>query len=864
MIKYLFLVLAVLSTEHSFARSKKKKKDEAPATTAAPAKDDKKSPFKSIKEITEKLSKTEGLFPLYQDSVTGKTYVEITGAQLGKEFIYFMYVLDGVVDAGYFRGAYASNAVISFHRAFDKIEIKTNNTDFYFDPKSEISKAADANINQPVLASEKIQAMTVDTLDSLGNTTVRYLIEADGIFLTETLSQIKPSRNPGAPPTAFSLGGLSSKKTKYMRLKNYPANTDVEVEYVYENPAPLSSGSEAVTDARNVSVKVRHSLIEMPVNDYQPRYDDPRVGYFLNQATDLTSVSVTPYRDKINRWHLVKKDSGAVLSEPVEPIVFWIENTTPAALRPVIKDAVERWNIAFEEAGFKNAVVCNIQPDTADWDAGDIRYNVIRWTSSPNPPFGGYGPSFKNPRTGQIIGADIMLEWIYLSNRFKLEKLFDIAGLSMEHEYSDHDGKHHFCSAGLHHGENLAFGQTMMEAYNFDDIQKDTFLIQCLIELVLHEVGHTLGLNHNFAGSYLASNDKWQDKAYGEKYGLSSSVMDYNIANISPDTSKQGLYFSIVPGLYDRWAIRYGYTSFDSPESEKKGLQAILAESNKREHLFFNDADDMRSAGRGTDPRAMLYDMTSDPIAYAVDQIKMNNKTFKKLKSKYPKENQSYQSLRSAYLSLSSRNASNFTVLSRWIGGVYIDRSFAGQDTTAPFTPVDIAEQKRAMKALAQYAFAPDAFSEETELYNSLQMQRRGYGFYGETELPRVHSRILNIQSQILKQILHVNTLEKIIDTRLYGNKYDINTVLADLTDAVLKDDITGNVNSLRQQLQQEYVRQLLEIIGVSRYSNVAKSSVYSEVLKIKKMASNIAGDNASRAHKQYLVYLIDQALDKK
>lgn len=863
MVKYVFLLLSVLATEHALAKSKKKKSDSEPVA-AASAKEDKKSPYKSIKEVTEKLVKSAGLFPMYQDSVTGKTYIEVTEKQLGKEFIYFMYVLDGVVDAGYFRGAYRDNVVLTFSKVYDKIEIKAINTDFYFDPKSEISKAADANINQPILAAEKIQAMTVDTLDTLGNKIVRYLIEADAIFLTETLSQIKPTRNPSAPATAFSLGSLSAKKTKYLRLKNYPANTDVEVEYVYDNAAPVNGGSQAVTDARNISVKVRHTLVEMPENQYQPRYDDPRVGYFLNEATDLTSTSVIPYKDKINRWYLVKKDTNAVISEPVEPIVFWIENTTPVALRPIIKDAVERWNIAFEQAGFKNAIICNIQPDTADWDAGDIRYNVIRWTSSPNPPFGGYGPSFKNPRTGQIIGADIMLEWIYLSNRIKLEKLFDVAGLSMEQEHEDIDGKHHFCSAGLHHSENLSFGQTMMETYDFDQIQKDTFLIQCLMELVLHEVGHTLGLNHNFAGSYYASNAQWQDKAFGEKYGLSSSVMDYNIANISPDTARQGLYFSIVPGLYDRWAIRYGYTTYKNADDENAGLKAILSESNKRENLFFNDADDMRSLGKGTDPRAMIYDMTSDPVTYAIEQIKMNNSTFKKLKTKYARDNQSYQPLRSAYITLSARNASNFTVLSRWIGGVFVNRSFVGQDTVTPFVNVPLADQKRAMAALAQYAFAPKAFDHEAELYNYLQAQRRGYGFYADGELPKIHSRILNVQSQVLKQLLHVNTLDKVVDTKLYGNQYDVNTILADLTDAVLKEDIAGNVNTLRQQLQIEYVKQLLEIVQATKYSNVSKSAAYFEVQKIRKMASNAGGDNSSKAHKQYIVYLIDNALEVK
>ncbi|MCO5247941.1 MAG: zinc-dependent metalloprotease [Chitinophagales bacterium] len=866
MIKYFLLSLSLLISTQGFSKSKKKQKETTTTTEVTEKKEKDKSAFKTIKEFTEKLSKpNEGLFPLYRDTITGKTYIEVNENQLHKEFIYFMYVLDGVVDAGYFRGAYRDNDVITFDRAFDKIEVKIVNTTYYFDPKLEISKAADANINQPIVVAEKIQAMAIDTTDTLGNVNVRYLIDADAIFLKESLSQIKPAKKPGSSPTAFSLGSLSATKTKYLRQQNYPDNTDVEVEYVYDNPAPVSSGKEAVTDPRSVSVKVRHSIIKMPENNYQPRYEDPRIGYFTSKATDMTTTSVTPYLDKINRWNLVKKDSNAILSEPVLPIVYWIENTTPAAFRPIIKEAVEKWNIAFEEAGFKNAVVCKIQPDTATWDAGDIRYNVIRWTSSPNPPFGGYGPSFKNPRTGEIIGADIMLEWIYLTNRVRYEKMFNIAGMAIEQNETELEDNPFLCSAGFHTSENLSYGKTMMDAYNFDSLQHDEFMKQCLTELVLHEVGHTLGLNHNFGGSYFASNDQWQDKEFGEKYGVSASVMDYNLPNISPDKNHQGQYFTTVPGLYDRWAIRYGYSVFENAVAEKQGLKEILSESTKREYLFFNDADDMRSPGKGNDPRAMIYDMTSDPLEYAIQQIKMNNATFSQLKSTYIKDGQSYHELRNAYLILSGRNTTNFNVISRWIGGVLIDRNFAGQkEGQQPFTAIELSEQVKAMNALAQYAFAPDAFDVEKELYNYLQMQRRGYEFYEKGELPKIHARIATTQSNLLKQLLHPNTLERIADTKLYGNPYSLDKMMSDLTKAVFKADIAGTVNSLRQELQINYVNSLLKVINSADYIDLSKSIAYAELQKIKKLATNTAGDAASKAHKQYLLYLIDKGLDKK
>ena len=162
----------------------------------------------------------------------------------------------------------------------------------------------------------------------------------------------------------------------------------------------------------------------MPDSNFKARMDDPRVGYFTHQVNDMTSVGALNYRDVIHRWRLEKKDPTALISEPVKPITWWIENTTPKELIPTIKKAGETWNLAFEPLGFKNAVVIKVQPDSATWDAGDIRYNVLRWASSPNPPFGGYGPSFVNPITGEILGADIMLEWVFVTNRIVSEETF--------------------------------------------------------------------------------------------------------------------------------------------------------------------------------------------------------------------------------------------------------------------------------------------------------------------------------------------------------------------------------------------------------------------------------------------------------
>ncbi|SFD15200.1 protein of unknown function [Pseudoalteromonas denitrificans DSM 6059] len=207
----------------------------------------------------------------------------------------------------------------------------------------------------------------------------------------------------------FKLGKLNDKKSRIVNKRSYDNNVDIVVDYVFNNANPSIYGSSAVTDPRSVSIKIQHSFVTLPKNDFKPRLDDARIGYFTQQYDQMTSSEWAPYQDVINRWDLKKKDASATLSEPIKPIVWWIENTTPYEWRNTIKEAVLSWNSAFEKAGFKNAMQVKVQPDDAKWDAGDINYNVLRWTSSPKPPFGGYGPSLANPLTGEIMGADIML-----------------------------------------------------------------------------------------------------------------------------------------------------------------------------------------------------------------------------------------------------------------------------------------------------------------------------------------------------------------------------------------------------------------------------------------------------------------------
>ena len=387
---------------------------------------EKKSEEKTIADLTKSSKKLEGLFEIYQDTINGKLKMVVSKDQFEKEFIYFSQIADGVVEAGRFRGSYQSEAIFQIKKYFDKIEFIAPNTSFYFDPTSPLSNSKDANISQAIFYSTKILAEDKEK--------EHYLIDVNKMFLSETLTRIKYPKRPGGSSSAFSLGSFDKEKSKVEEINNYPENTNLKTEYVYNNPSFLNGGSEAVTDARNVSIKVFHSMIAMPDENFEVRYADPRVGYFTTETNDMTTTATTNYRDMINKWRLVKKDPDAELSEPVKPITWWIENSTPNEWRDIIKYSVLQWNKSFEKAGFKNALEVKIQPDDAEWDAGDIRYNVLRWTSSPRPPFGGYGPSMVNPRTGEIIAADIMLEFVHFTGRVFYKKLYQDAAKNMSLE----------------------------------------------------------------------------------------------------------------------------------------------------------------------------------------------------------------------------------------------------------------------------------------------------------------------------------------------------------------------------------------------------------------------------------------------
>lgn len=825
--------------------------------------EDEEEEDETLEEAIKDLEKIEGLFTFYRDKEDGSLLMEISDEQLqdGVEFIYHLQTINGAANVGFFHslGDYAARNVIKFSRHFQNIMIEKQNTSFYFNPNNALSRDADVNLLPALVSVDEIIATSEDGK--------RFLIDADALFQGESIEQISPSPHPELSGSdSFGVGGINPDKTRVVDLRSYARNTNIVVSYTFDSATPVNYGGPDITDGRSVTVIFQHSFIAMPEPGYEPRYNDHRVGYFMERVTDLTDGSVTPYKDLINRWRLVKKDPAAKISEPVKPVTFWITNSTPIEYREIMRSAALEWNEVFEQIGFSNAIVVNIQPDDATWEPGDIEYNTIRWIAPPFPTYSGVGHTMANPRTGEIIAADILIENSLVSRMPDFERSFAESNLQRS---SDLIEKGRGYSKRCHYGEALkqqiAYGFVNATVMGADEGDLVELRNQAIYSFTMHEIGHTLGLAHNMRGTQYIPYKDVNDEKYVESGVLSGSVMDYPAINVAGRKEDQGRYYTGSPGPYDFWAIEFGYRpSLKDEAAEAARVGALLARSTEPGHAFGNDADDMRSPLWGIDPRVQIFDMSDDAIAYGSDLMATTEDRLGSLVERYRVEGDSWTDMRYAWLVLTGQKSGQARVIANYIGGVYVENATIGQDQI-PFTPVPLEDQKRAMQALSTHIFAPDAWMFSDEVLRHLKVQRRGWdhitGYGGED--PRIHDRVLAIQARALGVLLHPNTTKRMLDSGLYGNDYTPADVLQDLTDAIIVSDLQGAVNSYRQNLQLLYVNWLVGIAaerGVHAYP--VQSAALQQLKRIERMERQARSrDRSTSAHRGHVRHVIETAL---
>jgi len=767
-----------------------------------------KKDYASIEEFIEdgEFKELNGFMNILHETEEDKYYLIIEEDKINKEFIYFAYILNGPQDVGASGGSMGDGSILEFRKFKDDIGLYKINTKYKYDDSNKISQSKLTNIIEAFMGRFKVVVKEDN----------KYLISADKLFLSEMLTSVTPNiPQEYMEYYDLNIGKIDKSKTYINDVRNYPKNTAIEINYGFFNPRPKPGGSvDAVADKRYTFISARHLFVEMPDDKFEPRIADQRIGYFSEKVTDLSSYDSYPARDLMNRWRLIKKNPEAELSEPVEPIVYWVENSTPEEIRPFVVKGIEGWNAAFEKAGFKNAVVAKIQPDDAEWDAGDIQYNVVRWASTPNPQFSGYGPSIANPRTGEIIAADIVQEFNAIKRGYTYRKLWGYT--------EDNDP-----------------------------------LEQWIVSLTMHEVGHTLGLRHNFKSSWIYNADDIHNVSITGKSHI-GSVMDYDPINLAPAGTPQGNFFPHGPGIYDKWAIEFGYT----PNMTDEERDLILAKASIPEYVFGTDGDAMGSPGSNTDPRAKRYDLSGDPVTYTSRRIEILDAKIKELPSIFLVDGNTSTEFRSNFFSLVREKGRFMEGVSRLIGGVYSNRTVNGTDLT-PFEAVAYEDQKKAMSLITSKLLSNDAFIFDENILKYLQYEKRAAYSSSErgNEDPQLHEVVLGLRGRVLAHILHPRVMTRLVDSSQYGNTYLPNEVLDDLQEGIF---VAKEVpTTFKMNLQSNYVDGLIKGLSDSDYDEISRSAIYNSLIKIETFTKRLYGTDELKNHLKFLNWKINKALEE-
>ncbi|MBC8114832.1 MAG: zinc-dependent metalloprotease, partial [Candidatus Saccharimonas sp.] len=543
----------------------------------------------------------------------------------------------------------------------------------------------------------------------------------------------------------------------------------------------------------------------------------------------------------INRWDLQKLDPAAKVSPPKNAIIFHMEKTVPVNLRPIVRAGIEEWNKAFDKLGFDNAVEVRQQRDEDTWDPEDVNYNTFRWITAE----AGFamGPSRVNPLTGQILDADIIFDASFLRSWKTSYENFTpsavAALLDLEQPIPTKgpalfgSRRHHHADCrlneGMQHQSSLAgavFAAQGLTAKRGE--LPDEYLQQALKEVVMHEVGHTLGLRHNFRASAWKTLAEMDDPAKANEPTV-GSVMDYLPVNIVPAGTKQPVYYTTTLGPYDHWAIEYGYKTVAGDENAE--LAKIAMRSGESGLDYSTDED---TETNDPDPLSNRFDLSKDPIAHAQRQMALVNSLLPKLLERTVENGEGYQRARQAFGVLIGEYYKSAQFVARFIGGVMVHRDHKGDNQARPpFKTVDAAQQRAAMKQLAEQAFHAPKYDPAS--LNSLSSTNWRHWGVPRSSLDRaeypIHKTISDFQEAILGRTLNHLTLSRIQDGEAKAAagedvytlpehlKSVIESVFSELTapPAGEFNNRTPYISSFRRALQRTALKRFADIVAKPR-----------------------------------------------
>jgi len=762
----------------------------AAAQTKATAESKSSTEHKSkLDLLTDGMKSADGLFKLWYNDK--RLLGLIKSSDLDKEFIVLTSIAQGISRNDVIGGmswGFDDDVLWVFKKVGDNIHVTRRNVHFTANPGTPEAEAVSMAYSDSVL-----YALPILTEASGG-----HVVDLTHAFMNDD-QMIGRSIGP-------SFHFVPDRST-WAKVKAFPDNIELRVAAVYSGMSNLLT----VIDPRGAQVQVHYSISRLPASDYTARKADDRVGYFLTVLKNFSDKDDDQhFVRRINRWNLKKETSDGTVSSPVKPIEFYIEKTVPKALRPYVAEGILEWNKAFEKLGFYNAIKV-YQPGEYkkredEIDPEDINYNFFRWITA-DAGFA-MGPFRANPKTGEILDADIIFDDSFLrywKQEYEVltpQSVSEIFGYPVEKrnirklleevQHGTEHGGNHRCaySKGMQH--QMGFAASVLMARGLADEKgklPEEFIHQALKEVVMHEVGHTLGLRHNFKASTWKDLKQVDDKSKGPNEATVASVMDYNPASITPAGTSQGYYYTPTIGPYDYWAIEYGYKDVGADE-----LAKIASRCTEPALQYATDEDTHPELPiLSADPLTNTFDLGSNPIEFAARQMKLSTEVMPKMLDRAVKKGEGYNKARQSFNKLFMEYWRSAVFAARFPGGVYVYRDHNGDPKARPpFQLVDAKQQREGMKLLAERVFAPPTY--DPKLLNYLPATH--WSHWGIIEPLRedypIYEYVQMMQAQILFQLINPITFDRLHDNELKtaagADRYTLAEHLRSIVESVFAD----------------------------------------------------------------------------
>ncbi|HEX5076810.1 MAG TPA: zinc-dependent metalloprotease [Gemmatimonadaceae bacterium] len=773
---------------------------------------------KPFAEVTKGAEVRTGFFDTYEKD--DKLWIAVPKERLGKDFLMEMKLAQGIGANGLYGGTmlnlFEAN-VMTLERRGDQIFLLQKPSRFTGGRDAAVSRAVDLTFAPSVIDAARIESFRPDSA-VLIDVTNWFVSDLSGIGQQVRFAVAPPG--PGQPPPV----PFDRQRSYVESVKSFPRNTNIRARLTFRPPNPVNIPS--VADTRFLSLSLHYTLAALPDVPMTPRIGDDRVGNFLTAHKDFSQDDSTFFVRFVNRWRLERGEQVGDKYRPKQPITYYVDNTVPEKYRAAMKAGVEAWNAAFEAAGWVGAIRALDLP--ADADPDDIRYATLRWNVSDQPGYGAIGPSTVDPRTGEVLDADILFEasmfanyknnWRNLASPVTASDAFEqTLGVGAFEARSDRYELAGFVDAFQAQGATLRAALIARGELAPGAPVPEAFVAQSAKWVVMHEVGHTLGLQHNFRSSASTPNAQLQDRAFADQSGLYSSVMEYPAVNVAARGKPNGYFYTPGVGSYDRWAISYAYTNDDAD------AQRIARQAAERGHLYGTNAE---AGGPGAlDPSINTFDLGDDPLAWGKERSELIRNIIKDLPRHVLTDNSSPYEVTDAYGSLMGEYARAVAPAVKYIGGAYINRDHSGDpNARPPFAAIPKAKQREALDLLVDRVFAKDALAVPAPVLQQMGSNRWFHfgsttTFNGRIDFP-YHEQTLGFQSAVLAQLVQPFRLAMIRDgeTR-YGaaNMVTIPELFTTLTRAVWSEvwmaGSVSNADAVRRDLQRAYLDQMTALV---------------------------------------------------